>query len=132
LGATFEAGFAGTLTGVFAAGLTIFRGVEGLRVPLVGLAAAFKGFATAFEGLVAIVFAGCLVAPLRAVEGLTVAFSFAEDIEDGPFEGDFGTAATVADRLGLGAILGADAEARGEGLDGISLKARVFQTLWWQ
>ena len=69
------------------------------------------------------------MAPFRAVEDLTGAFSFAEDIEVGPFDWDLETAAAFAGRRSLGAILGDDAEARGDGLDGISGKARVFATL---
>ena len=100
--------------------------LDGLETDFEGFAAGVEGFVAAFRCLVEVACAGCLVAPLRAVEDLTVAFSFAEDIEEGPFDWDLETAAAFADRVDLGAILGDDAEARGECLDGISLKARVF------
>ena len=49
------------------------------------------------------------MAPFWAVEDLTGAFSFAEDIEVGPFDWDLETAAAFDGRRGLGAILGDDA-----------------------
>ena len=70
------------------------------------------------------VFCGGLLAPLGAEEDLRIAFSLAEDIEDGPFDGDLEASAAFAARFFWCAFLGDDAEARGEVLDGIPVNNR--------